>query len=107
MSPALTLAGILVGIIGGLVVAVTALDLPPIAYWNELTRALRMLDFAEGLLKSLVFAVVITFIACQRGLATRGGAAGVGASTTSSVVTTLFHLIAIDAILATLFNTLR
>jgi len=40
---------------------------------------------------------VIAMISCQQGLATTGGAAGVGQRTTSSVVAILFALILVDA----------
>ena len=41
---------------------------------------------------------------CQRGLATRGGAEGVGRATTSAVVTSLFAIVVVDAIFTVLFN---
>jgi phospholipid/cholesterol/gamma-HCH transport system permease protein len=41
---------------------------------------------------------------CQRGLATRGGAEGVGRATTSAVVTSLFAIVLVDAIFTVLFN---
>jgi phospholipid/cholesterol/gamma-HCH transport system permease protein len=105
--PLLTLLGMAVGVGGGLVIAVTQLDLTPLAFAQNLDRALRALDVVEGLSKSLVFAMLITFVACQRGLATRGGASGVGASTTSAVVTTIFHLVLFDAALSVTFNAIR
>ena len=53
-----------------------------------------------------MFAIVITLVACQRGLATRGGAAGVGTSTTSAVVVILFALVALDALFTVVFAAL-
>ena len=107
VAPILALLGMAVGITGGLLIGIGSLDLTPIGYWNELDAAVQTLDVLEGLSKSLVFAMITTFIACQRGLSARGGAAGVGASTTSAVVATIFHLVAADAVLSTTFNALR
>lgn len=107
VAPILTLLGMAAGIFGGLLIGVAQLDLTPIGYWNQLDRAVHGLDVLEGSSKSLLFAMIITFVACQRGLATRGGASGVGASTTSAVVTTIFHLVAADVLLSAAFNAMR
>src|SRR5437773_1404367 len=53
-----------------------------------------------GVLKSLLFGLLIAAIACYRGLTVKGGAAGVGTSTTSSVVTAITTVIGFD----TLYN---
>ena len=52
----------------------------------------------------VVFGLLVAAIACQRGLATRGGAEGVGRATTSAVVTTLFTLIVVDAGFTVLYD---
>ncbi|MBK8979116.1 MAG: ABC transporter permease [Planctomycetes bacterium] len=105
--PLLTFLAMVIGALGGMLVAVTSLDLTPTMFATRLQAAIRPLDVVEGLTKSGVFAAAITFISCHRGLTTRGGAAGVGRSTTGAVVTILFHLIALDAVMSTLFNLLR
>ena len=101
--PLLTLLGDAVGILGGLVVGVVNLDLTVVAYLVETQRRLDLFDIFSGLFKSIAFAVVITLISCQQGLATTGGAAGVGRRTTSSVVSILFALILVDAGFTVLF----
>jgi phospholipid/cholesterol/gamma-HCH transport system permease protein len=58
----------------------------------------------SGILKSGVFGLNIALIACQRGLATRGGAEGVGRSTTSAVVTSLFAIVVTDAVFTVIFH---
>jgi phospholipid/cholesterol/gamma-HCH transport system permease protein len=54
----------------------------------------------------VLFAYAIAMIACQQGLATEGGAEGVGRRTTAAVVTTLFTLILIDAAFTVFFRML-
>ncbi|MGC4066785.1 MAG: ABC transporter permease [Polyangiaceae bacterium] len=102
--PPLTLLADFVGIAGGLVVAAVDLDVPPMGYFNETLIAITPWDLVSGLIKSVAFAFAIALIACQQGLATTGGAEGVGKRTTTSVVTTLFVLVALDATFTVLFR---
>ncbi len=102
--PLLTLVADFVGILGGLVVGVTGLDLSVNAYLIETRLSLDAWDVFSGVLKSVFFAGAIALIACQRGLATRGGAEGVGRSTTSAVVAILFAIIVIDAVFTVLYH---
>lgn len=70
-------------------------------YFVDLVKdALLMRDIITGVLKSFMFGLLIGAIACFRGLSVRGGAAGVGTATTSSVVTAITTVIGFD----TLFN---
>ena len=104
--PLLTILADLVGIAGGLLVAMLSLDLTANAYLIEVQKAVDVKDVASGCLKTAVFGLNIGLIACQRGLATHGGAEGVGRSTTSAVVTSLFAIVVMDAIFTVLFNAL-
>jgi phospholipid/cholesterol/gamma-HCH transport system permease protein len=106
VMPLLAILADVVGILGGLLVALLGLDLTVNAFLLEAQKALRLWDVGSGLLKSVVFALAIALIACQRGLATGGGAEGVGRATTSAVVTSLFALVVIDALFTVLFNAL-
>ena len=70
-------------------------------YFNDLViHSLLIRDIVTGVMKSLLFGLLIGAIACYRGLSVKGGAAGVGTSTTSSVVTAITVVIGFD----TLFN---
>ncbi len=97
VAPILTLVADIVGFVGGLFVAIMSLDLTVLGYFSETQKALAVWDVFSGLIKSFVFALVIALIACQQGLATTGGAEGVGRRTTAAVVATLFALILVDA----------
>jgi phospholipid/cholesterol/gamma-HCH transport system permease protein len=98
--PLLTVLADVAGMAGGLVVGITSLDLTARGYWSETVRVVTLWDMASGVLKSALFGLAIALISCQQGLATTGGAEGVGRRTTSAVVVTLFTLILIDALLA-------
>jgi len=104
--PILSLIADLMGLIGGLLVGLFTLDLTPVAYIHRTQEALDLWDVSSGILKSFAFAVAIAMISCQQGLATSGGAAGVGRRTTTAVVSILFSLILIDAGFAITFNAL-
>lgn len=70
-------------------------------YFNDLVlTSLLMRDIITGIAKSFLFGLLISAIACYRGLNVTGGAAGVGTATTSSVVTAITTVIGFD----TLFN---
>jgi phospholipid/cholesterol/gamma-HCH transport system permease protein len=102
--PVLTLIADFVGILGGLVVGLLSLNLSVAGYVTETVKAVHVWDVFSGVLKSGVFALAIVLVACQQGLATTGGAEGVGRRTTASVVSTLFALILLDAGFTILFH---
>ena len=106
VAPLLTLAAGAVGILGGLCVGSWTLDVTPTAYWVETINVVKPWDLWSGALKSVVFAGAIAVIACQQGLATSGGAEGVGRRTTTAVVSILFMLILLDAVFTLLFGAL-
>lgn len=104
--PILTLFGDVVGMLGGLLVGVENLHLSVTGYVQQTQRALHPWDVYQGLLKAGVFGLAIGLIACAQGLATTGGAEGVGRRTTSAVVTSIFALIVVDAIFTLAFHEL-
>jgi phospholipid/cholesterol/gamma-HCH transport system permease protein len=86
MLPLLTIIADFVGMLGGWVVATFLLNLTSRQYWTTVWRALEWNDVAQGLMKPLVFAFVISLIGCYYGLRTTGGTQGVGRATTQAVV---------------------
>jgi phospholipid/cholesterol/gamma-HCH transport system permease protein len=105
--PLLTLLADFIGIAGGLVVGITDLGLSPRGYLLETARSVHGWDIGTGLVKSVLFALAIGLIACQQGFAASGGAEGVGKRTTSTVVTSLFALVMIDAAFTVAFRFLN
>ena len=100
MVPLLTLFSDLFAILGGLMVGVFMLDLTSAAYLNQTFKTLTLFDVFWGIMKSAVFAVIIAWIGCLRGFQVRGGADSVGQAATSAVVSSIFLIIAVDAIFA-------
>ena len=100
MVPILTLFSDVFAILGGLVVGVFMLDLTTTAYINQTFKTLTLFDVFWGVMKSGVFAIIISWIGCLRGFQVRGGADSVGQAATSAVVSSIFLVIVIDAIFA-------
>lgn len=87
MLPLLTVIADFVGLFGGYVMAVPVLSLTTGSqYWSSAWRALEYNDLAQGLVKPLVFAVIISLVGCFYGMRTTGGTQGVGRATTQAVV---------------------
>lgn len=84
--PLLTIFSCLMGIIGGYVVAVYYYHMPSNSFLDPLPIHITTFDFVSGLVKAIAFGFIIITISCYKGMTTRGGAAGVGRSTTNSVV---------------------
>jgi len=103
MLPCLTMWADLMGILGGAVFAYSQLDIGIRKYMSATVDALLLQDVITGLIKSVVFAIIITTIGCHEGFKVKGGAEGVGRSTTSSVVTSMFVVILADMIFTAFF----
>jgi phospholipid/cholesterol/gamma-HCH transport system permease protein len=103
MLPLLTIIADFVGLVGGWLVAIFYLNLTTLQYWTSAWRSLEWNDVAQGLLKPLVFAVVISLIGCYYGLRTTGGTQGVGRSTTQAVVAATVLIFVLDFMLTQIF----
>ena len=102
--PVLTVVADVLGICGGLVVAVSSLGLTPRGYFKEMSSTLTPWDVESGVILSVTFALAIGLIACEQGFAASGGPQGVGRRTTSAVVTSLFAIVLLDACLTILYR---
>ena len=86
MLPLLTVFSCLMGVFGGYFIAVYYYNMPHNTFVDPLPIHVETFDFFSGLAKAVVFGILIVTISCYKGLTTKGGAAGVGRSTTNSVV---------------------
>jgi phospholipid/cholesterol/gamma-HCH transport system permease protein len=89
MLPILTVFADITGILGGMWIAQIYAHISYESFINSARASLPFTDILRGLIKSVVFAVIVAVIGSYNGLRTRGGAAGVGKSTTSAVVTAI------------------
>ena len=102
MFPMIIAFAIAVGIVTGWLTSLVLLDLSTIDFLKGLKLFYRFKDTWFGLFKSATFGATITLVGCIVGLDTRGGAEGVGKSTTRAVVYSAVLLLLLDAFWAVL-----
>jgi len=106
MMPLLCLYADFMGIIGGLVVGVSMLDLPLIQYLNQTQAAVDLNDFMLGGVKSAIFGILVALSGCLKGMQCERSASAVGLAATSAVVMAIVAIIVTDGIFAVLTNIL-
>jgi phospholipid/cholesterol/gamma-HCH transport system permease protein len=104
--PLLTVVTDTVSLMGGYAIA-SGYGIKPIMYINSLTQFLYFKDYAEGLVKPLVFGFIIAMMGCYNGLRTGGGAAGVGEAAKRTVVLSSVLILVTDFFIAKIFVTFR
>ncbi|MDI6752684.1 MAG: ABC transporter permease [bacterium] len=96
MMPILTIFADVVGTIGGWVVAVGVFSLSSSLYIKRMIDFLNVSDLTSGLIKSLVFGVIIIIMSSYKGFRSEEGAAGVGMAVTSAVVLSIASVLVAD-----------
>ncbi|HXW18588.1 MAG TPA: ABC transporter permease [Candidatus Acidoferrales bacterium] len=103
MMPCLTTWADFMGMTGGAVFGVTSAGFTFATYFQATLNALVARDIVTGLIKSVMFGLVITAVGCQEGFLTGVGSEQVGRSTTTAVVKSIFLVILVDFIFTALF----
>ncbi len=106
MMPLLCLYADLVGILGGVFVGVSMLDLSFSQYFTQTLAALDLTDFGIGIFKSAIYGVLIALSGCLRGIQCGRSASAVGVAATSAVVTAIVAIIVSNGIFAVITNML-
>jgi phospholipid/cholesterol/gamma-HCH transport system permease protein len=96
----LTIISDSVGILGGAWVSVFLLGQDGSQYFHTAYQSLRYADLVQGMVKPLIFGLIIATIGCYYGMTTRGGTQGVGRSTTQAVVMSSVLIIASDFVIS-------
>ncbi len=99
MMPLLTLYADFVGIVGGMVVSISLLDLSAQQFIGGLLYVMTLADALLGVFKGLIFGLIIGFSGCLRGLQTGSDAGAVGRAATSAVVLGITLIILANAII--------
>jgi phospholipid/cholesterol/gamma-HCH transport system permease protein len=98
--PLLTVLADVLGIFGGWVTAVALYSVSSSVFISAVRDGITTDDLIGGVVKPLVFSLIIGTIACRQGLSTEGGTVGVGRSTTRAVVNASIIVIIADYFLA-------
>ena len=104
MLPLLTVLADAIGLFGAYLVAVPLLHIiSPGQYWTTSYQALVLNDLAQGLIKPLLFGILISLIGCYYGLETTGGTQGVGRATTQAVVSASIWIFVVTFLIDKIF----
>jgi len=97
--PLLTIIADVLGVFGGFIIGVTQGDISPYLYTSFTLKYITLSDVIPGLLKTIIFGMLVGTVASYYGFETTGGTEGVGNSTKSSVVTASLLIMISDVIL--------
>lgn len=101
--PLLTVTADIVGIFGGMIIALFELEIDRTFYIDSVLTTVKISDLLSGIGKTVFFGLLIAVIGCYFGLRTSGGTTGVGRSTTIAVVTISILILISDFFLTKLF----
>jgi phospholipid/cholesterol/gamma-HCH transport system permease protein len=101
--PLLVAVADIIGVMGGFLVATERLNFNPSVYMRTTMNFMTTEDVVSGLAKSAVFGFIIALMGCFHGYHSKGGAQGVGAATTSAVVSASIMILAANYILTEVF----
>jgi phospholipid/cholesterol/gamma-HCH transport system permease protein len=107
MMPCLAMWSDFMGVCGGALFGVSGAGFTVGSYFVATRESLVLRDITTGLVKSLVFGIVITAVGCYEGFTTGAGAEEVGRSTTSAVVISILLVVLIDLTFTYLFYSAR
>lgn len=96
MLPLLTVLSDFLGIVGGYLIGVNALGVVSGSFFQNLSMFVTPADVFIGLLKTVVFGMIIAYVACYKGLYVKGGSEGIGKNTTSAVVLSIMLILISD-----------
>lgn len=94
----------LMGLLGGMLMAWTSLDIAPHSFVGRVQSNIQIKHFWIGMVKAPVFAAMIGLVGCYQGLKVKGDSGSVGRLTTRSVVQSIFLVIVADAVFSIFFN---
>ncbi len=103
MLPLLVLVADIIGVFGGFLVGVYQLNFNPANYLSRTWEFLQVIDVVSGLVKASVFGFFVALMGCYHGYHSRGGAEGVGAATTSAVVSASILILVSNYLITGLF----
>jgi phospholipid/cholesterol/gamma-HCH transport system permease protein len=104
--PLLTAFADVLGVLGGMIMARTQLDVSFNEFLDRFVKAVSPTAYLIGICKAPVFAAIITLVGCFQGFRTKGGADSVGRQTTRSVVQSIFLVIVANALFSVAFSAL-
>lgn len=102
MVPVMTVLGLTIGMVGGIITARYFYGVSATEFLNSLRQFLELKDLISVVLKSTIFGMLLAVVGCNWGLTTTGGVRGVGRSTTAAVVTAWVLIFVINFVISLL-----
>jgi len=102
MVPLLTVMSVIIGILGGILISVYVKGVILSQFLESVQDFLDPIDIYKCMLKSAIFGLIVSLVACFKGINTGEGAQGVGISTTSAVVISLISIFIVNYFLSML-----
>jgi len=104
MLPLLCIYADILGIIGGSIIGVWMLDLSFYEYFQQTQKGLHLYQIGQGLTKSMIYGMLISFSGCYQGMNSGRSASAVGEATTAAVVMAIVLIVISDAIMTVIFS---
>ncbi len=104
MLPCLAILADVLGLLGGGAFCSLELNMSLRAYFERVREVLEVGDVLQGVLKSLLFAVIVTLVGVSNGFSVSGGAEGLGRATTRAVVQSISYIIIADMLFTFFIN---
>jgi len=100
--PVVAAFALVLGFAGAMMITDLQFDIPSTFFFRSALAAVNMSDFAAGMMKTPFFGAIIALVGCHFGMTTKGGTAGVGNSTTRTVVVISIAILIADFFLTKL-----
>ena len=104
VTPFLTIISDVCGILGGMAVITSMLNISVTEYINKTFEVIQFSDLSQGLIKSFFFGAIVSTVGCMKGLNSQSNALGIGQATTSAVVISIFLIVVVDAFITACFG---
>ncbi len=106
LTPLLTVYCVMMGALGGAMIAVMLYGVASEPYWYYTAQAVFMWDLMTGFVKSVFFGAIIALISCYKGFTCRPGAEGVGRACTEAFVASFIAILVIDFFLGVMLQSI-
>lgn len=102
MLPILDVFGVAIGVSGGMIVASLSHGVSSYTFLHSVEVFCGPSDLYIGVIKSVIFGMIVALVGCDRGMTCTAGAEGVGKATTQSVVYSIIMLFAANYLLSSM-----
>jgi phospholipid/cholesterol/gamma-HCH transport system permease protein len=106
MAPLLTMVFFMIGMVGAYIVAVIMMNVDSGQFVENFKWFVDPVDIWQGLIKSVVFGMMVTLIGCYQGYNASGGGKGVGQATTRAVVVSSVTILVLDYFLSDVLHSI-